>query len=72
MANRTVGVHAWIYGMGIYAIMLPSSGSSVAHHDTCALAANPLSVCGGLYTFGLSNSYPNAYEPSREAVCVFL
>ena len=31
MANRIVSVHAEIYGMGIYAIMLPSSGFSVAH-----------------------------------------
>ena len=33
MANRIVSVHAGIYGMGIYAIMLPSSGFSVAHCD---------------------------------------
>ena len=31
MANRIVSVHAGIYGMGIYAIMMPSSGFSVAH-----------------------------------------
>ena len=31
MANQIVSVHAGIYGMGIYAIMLPSSGFSVAH-----------------------------------------
>ena len=31
MANRIVSVHAGIYGMGIYAIMLPSSGFSFAH-----------------------------------------
>ena len=31
MANRIVSVRAGIYGMGIYAIMLPSSGFSVAH-----------------------------------------
>ena len=31
MANRIVSVHAGFYGMGIYAIMLPSSGFSVAH-----------------------------------------
>ena len=31
MANRIVSVHAGIYGMGIYAIMLPSSGFSVAN-----------------------------------------
>ena len=31
MANRIVSVHAGIYGMGIYAIMLRSSGFSVAH-----------------------------------------
>ena len=30
-----VSVHAGIYGMGIYAIMLPSSGFSVAHWVTC-------------------------------------
>ena len=30
MANRIVSVHAWIYGMGIYAIMLPFSWFSVA------------------------------------------
>ena len=34
MANRIVSVHAGIYGMGIYAIMLPSSGFSVAHCST--------------------------------------
>ena len=31
MANRIVSVHAGIYGIVIYAIMLPSSGFSVAH-----------------------------------------
>ena len=31
MANGIVSVHAGIYGMGIYAIMLPSSGFSVAY-----------------------------------------
>ena len=31
MANRIVSVHAWICGIGIYAIMLPSSGFSVAY-----------------------------------------
>ena len=31
MANGIVSVHARIYGMGIYAIMLPSSGFSVTH-----------------------------------------
>ena len=31
MANRIVSVHAGIYGMGIYAIVLPSSGFSVAY-----------------------------------------
>ena len=31
MANRIVSVHAGIYGKGTYAIMLPSSGFSVAH-----------------------------------------
>ena len=31
MANRIVSVHAGINGMGIYAIMLPPSGFSVAH-----------------------------------------
>ena len=33
MANRIVSAHAGIYGMGIYAIMLPSSGFSVTHCD---------------------------------------
>ena len=32
MANQIVSVHAGIYGLGIYAIMLPSSGLSVAHY----------------------------------------
>ena len=32
MANLIVSVHAGIYGMGIYAIMLPSSGFSVAYY----------------------------------------
>ena len=31
MANGSVSVHAGIHGMGIYAIMLPPSGFSVAH-----------------------------------------
>ena len=31
MANRIVNVHAGFYGMGVYAIMLPSSGFSVAY-----------------------------------------
>ena len=29
-----ISVHARIYGMGIYMIMLPSSGFSVAHWNT--------------------------------------
>ena len=33
MANRIVGVHEGIDGIGIYAIMLPSSGFSVAHSN---------------------------------------
>ena len=35
MANRIViiSVHAGIYGMGIYAIMMPSSGFSVAYWE---------------------------------------
>ena len=32
MANRIVSVQAGIYGMGIYAILLPSGGFSVAHY----------------------------------------
>ena len=32
MANQIVSVHAGTYGMGKYAIMLPSSGFSVAHY----------------------------------------
>ena len=32
MVNRIVSLNAGIYGMGIYAIMLPSSGFSVAHY----------------------------------------
>ena len=31
MACRIISVHAGIHGMGIYAIMVPSSGFSVAH-----------------------------------------
>ena len=42
MANRIVSVHAGIYGMGIYAIMLPSSGFSVAH-------------CGKYHSFSLAD-----------------
>ena len=38
MANRIVSVHAGIYGMGIHAIMLPSSGFSVAHWKTVCIA----------------------------------
>ena len=41
MANRIVSVHAGIYGMGIYAIMLPSSGSSVAHYRRRCVTNNP-------------------------------
>ena len=37
MANRIVSVHAGIYGMGIYAIMLPSRGFSVAYYITMIL-----------------------------------
>ena len=41
MANRIVSVHAGIYGMGIYTIMLPSSGFSVAHWpDSQAVGSN--------------------------------
>ena len=37
MANRILSVHAGIYEMGIYAIMLPASGFSVAH---CLIASS--------------------------------
>ena len=37
MANRIVSVHAGIYGMGIYAIMLPSSGFSVTYYTEVEL-----------------------------------
>ena len=37
MANGIVSVHAGIYGLGIYAIMLPSSGFSVAYWEPAAL-----------------------------------
>ena len=36
MANQIVSVHTGIYGMGIYTIMLPSSGFSVAHYTSAA------------------------------------
>ena len=43
MANRIISVHAGIYGMGIYAIMLPSSGFSVAHSNAVDLTfAHPV------------------------------
>ena len=43
MANRIVSVHAGICGIGIYAIMLPSSGFSVAHWMRFAQIALDLS-----------------------------
>ena len=51
MANRIVSVHAGIYGMGIYAIMLPSSGFSVAHYMYTNDAMGPpiTSKCRWLY-----------------------
>ena len=36
MANRIVSIHTGIYGIGIYAIMLPSSVFSVAHYKWMA------------------------------------
>ena len=63
MANRIVSVHAGIYGMGIYAIMLPSSGFSVAHCTTFSfgLQENPgfargysISVTHGVSVVGAS------------------
>ena len=53
MANRIVSVHAGIYGMGIYAIMLPSSGFSVTHsfrqHFTllCIIILRLTEICKG-------------------------
>ena len=38
MANQILSVHAGIYRMGIYAIMLPSSGFSVAHYPSTELS----------------------------------
>ena len=43
MANRIVNVHTGIYGIGIYAIMLPSSGFSVAH-CACVLTSEQLLI----------------------------
>ena len=40
MANRIVSVHAGIYGLRIYAIMLPSSRFSVAHYTVKAIGVN--------------------------------
>ena len=46
MVNRIVSVHAGICGIGIYAIMLPSSGFSVAHCAVCLLRQNAMNgVC---------------------------
>ena len=45
MANQIVSVHAGIYGMGIYAIMLPSSGFSVAHWFRIVAHRYPLFDC---------------------------
>ena len=44
MANRIVSVHAGIYGIGMYAIMLPSSGFSVVHYPHALIPAQ-LHVC---------------------------
>ena len=51
MANRIVNVHAGICGIGIYAIMLPSSGFSVAHYR--ASQAQNHVVEGLPYRFGM-------------------
>ena len=63
MANRIVSVHAGIYGRGIYAIMLPSSGFSVAHRplkncrDDCNIIQNTLQqTCHLLSGFIFCNS----------------
>ena len=45
MANRIVSVHAGIYGMGIYAIMLPSSGFPVAHCFLALPSLHPAQTC---------------------------
>ena len=44
MANRIVSVHARIYGMGIYAIMLPSSGFSFAHWEVVQGALDRVNI----------------------------
>ena len=48
MANQIVSVHAGIYGMGIYAIMLPSSGFSVAHSASKIQIINQICVSDNL------------------------
>ena len=48
MANQIVSVHAGIYGMGIYAIMLPSSGFSVAHYSYLSTGWGVTSFCGSI------------------------
>ena len=58
MANRIVSVHAGIYGMGIYAIMLPSSGFSVAHYHNSQWCSNE---CNDL------DSYLSFLKPVLEA-----
>ena len=47
MANRIVSVHVETCGMGIYVIMLPSSGFSVAHwpHYYLLPAVFPGDIC---------------------------
>ena len=61
MANRivNVGLHTGIYGIGIYAIMLPSSGFSVAH---CSMSF--VGINNYMYNFGnkLSNHSNSSYD----------
>ena len=47
MAKRIVSVHTGIYGMGIYTIMLPSSGFSVAHYLISGLLSSICNVIKG-------------------------
>ena len=54
MANRIISEHAGICGIGIYAIMLPSSGFSVAHY-TCM---NKTDFIGSLRCLDIKRDIP--------------
>ena len=66
MAYGIVSVHVRIYGMGIYAIMLPPGGFSVAHYVALSSMFTHLKIFYSIFESLFYNScYPRVKEVKK-------